>query len=307
MKGNRTWARTKAYFDNEVLPRWRGKSVHEVTTENVEDLIDAIAEDRPIAANRVLAAVRKWFAWMGGKYKGGKKAALKSRLRTAPCLGIEAPGEEKRRDRVLTGGEIKALWNACGEPSDDRSGGIGEPFGSFAKILLLTAQRRAEVAGMRWSEIDMDKSVWTIPGERTKNKLPHAVPLSAQASSIIEAVTRIDKSDFVFTTTGDSGLGGFSRAKERIDRKMKATKPWTFHDLRRTASTNIGDIGVQPHIVEAVLNHISGHRAGVAGTYNRAAYAAEKADALQRWADHVEWLVTGRPGGKVTPIGSNRH
>jgi integrase len=305
VKGNRTWARSKAYFDNEVLPRWKGKTVHEITTEDIEDLIDAIAEERPIAANRVLAAVRKWFAWMGGKYKGGQKAILKSRLRTAPCVGIEAPGEEKKRDRVLTDGEIKALWAACGKGDPEGSSGIGEPFGSFAKMLLLTGQRRAEVAGMRWSEIDKDKSVWTIPGERTKNKLVHVVPLSTQVVSIIDAVKPI-AGDFVFTTTGDSALGGFSRAKERIDKKMKATKPWTFHDLRRTASTNMGDIGVQPHVIEAVLNHVSGHRVGVAGTYNRAAYSAEKADALQRWGDHVERLVTDKPAAKVIPIVSHR-
>jgi integrase len=297
VKGNRTWARTKAYFDKEVLPRWRGKTVHEITQDDVEYLIDAIAEHRPIAANRVLAAVRKWFGWMGGKYKGGKKAVLKSRLRTAPCIGIEAPGEEQKRDRVLTDGEIKALWNAC-EKGEPDGGGIGDPFGSFTKMLLLTGQRRAEVAGMRWSEIDKDKGVWTIPAARTKNKLVHLVPLSTQAMAIIEAIKPI-AGDFVFTTTGDSSIGGFSRAKERIDKKMKAAEAWTLHDLRRSAATGMGNIGVQPHIVEAVLNHISGHRSGVAGTYNRAAYAAEKADALQRWADHVDEFV--KPA-EVIPI-----
>jgi integrase len=296
-KGNRTWTRTKAYFDQEVVPRWRGKTVHEITSEDVENLIDAIAEDRPIAANRVLAAIRKWFGWMGGKYKGGRKAVLKSRLRTAPCVGIEAPGEEKKRDRVLTDAEIKALWAACDKGEPD--GGIGEPFGPFIKILLLTGQRRGEVAGMKWSEID--KGIWSIPGARTKNKLPHVVPLSTQALSIIEAVKPIAGAGFVFTTTGDSGVGGFSRAKERIDKKMKSAESWTLHDLRRSCATGMANIGVQPHIVEAVLNHVSGHRAGVAGTYNRAAYAPEKTEALQRWADHVDELVTGKPA-KVVPI-----
>jgi integrase len=301
-KGNRTWTRTKAYFDKEVLQRWRGKTVHEITTEDVEDLIDAIAEDRPIAANRVLAAVRKWFAWMGGKYKGGKKAVLKCRLRTAPCVGIEAPGEEKKRDRVLADAEIKALWAACDKGEPDGGGGIGEPFGSFIKILLLTGQRRAEVAGMKWSEIDKHKGVWSIPGERTKNKLPHVVPLSTQALSIVEAVKPIAGAGFVFTTTGDSSVGGFSRAKNRIDKKMRSAERWALHDLRRSCATGMANIGVQPHVVEAVLNHVSGHRAGVAGVYNRAAYTAEKADALQRWADHVEGLVTGKPAAEVIPI-----
>jgi integrase len=241
---------------------------------------------------------------MGGKYKGGQKAILKSRLRTAPCVGIEAPGEEKKRDRVLIDAEIDALWAACGKGEPDGSGGIGKPFGSFTKMLLLTGQRRAEVAEMRWSEIDKDKCLWTIPGGRTKNKLVHIVPLSTQAMAIIDSVTRI-AGDFVFTTTGDSGLGGFSRAKERINKRMKAAKPWTFHDLRRTASTGMSSLGVQPHVVEAVINHISGSKAGVAGTYNRWAYLPEKTDALQLWADHLDRLVAGNPA-KVIPIRSRR-
>jgi integrase len=311
---NRSWARTEAIFEKEVLPRWRGRSVHEITKDDVEDLIDAIAADRPIAANRALAAVRKWFAWMGGRSKGGRKAVLKTRLRTTPCAGVEPPGREARRDRVLSDEEIKAVWAACGEAAPGGDGGIGEPFGPFVRVLLLTAQRRGEVAGMRWSEVNADKR-WEIPGARTKNKLVHLVPLSDQVLSIIKGVKRIEGSDFVFTTTGDSGLGGFSRAKERLDdavtrraekqrdQRTKPIKPapWTFHDLRRTASTGMGDIGVLPHVVEAVIGHISGHKAGVAGTYNRAQYLAEKATALQRWADHVEQLVSGKPA-TVLPI-----
>ena len=300
VKGNRSWGRTKRIFDKEVLPEWSGKTVHEITQDNVEYLIAKIAKDRPILANRALAAVRKWFAWMGGRYKGGHKAIMKSRLRTAPCVGIEPPGLETRRDRVLTGGEIRGLWAVCGS---SEAGGIGEPFASFVKLLLLTGQRRSEVAGMRWSEIETGKSLWTIPGERTKNKLVHVVPLSPQAMEIVKVVTRIDKSDHVFTTTGDSGVGGFSRAKERIDERMKAATPWTFHDLRRTTSTGMAEIGIAPHVIEAVLNHVSGAaKAGVAGTYNKWAYQTEKTQALQRWGDHISRIVTGEPRAKVIRI-----
>jgi integrase len=124
--------------------------------------------------------------------------------------------------------------------------------------------------------------------------------------SIIEAIKPIVGSDHIFTTTGDSGLGGFSRAKERLDQRMKLAKPWTFHDLRRTAATGMADIGIQPHIIEAVLNHISGHRAGTAGVYNRAQYLAEKAHALQRWADHIDGLIGGKPDTEVIRIGNYR-
>jgi integrase len=284
VKGNRTWKRTEACLNNEVLPRWKSRTVHEITKRDVKNLADAIAEDRPIAANRVLAAVRRWFGWMEGRDRGGKTARLARDLTANPCNGVQPPGTEVRRDRVLARDEICRLWGALDEE--------GPPFGPLVKLLLLTGQRRSEVAGMRWSEIDREKRLWVIPGGRVKNKLAHAVPMSAQATAIVESVTRF-AGDFVFTATGGP-LSGFSRMKQGIDRRMETATKWTIHDLRRTVATGMGDIGVQPHIIEAVLNHVSGHRAGVAGTYNRAAYAAEKADALQRWADRIDEIVGGK-------------
>jgi integrase len=288
---NRSWKQTEWIFDRLVLPAWKGRAVHDITKRDVIDLVESIEQDRPILANRVLAAVRKWFNWL----------AARDVINASPCAGIVPPAKENARDRRLTDAEIKALWAATGPSVPDGEGGIGEPFGSFVRLLTLTGQRRSEVAGMRWSELDLEKRLWTLSAMRTKNKRTHAVPLSSQAVAIIEGVKRIAGSDHVFTTTGDSGLGGFSRAKERLDRRMKPAGSFTFHDLRRTCATGMADIGIPPHIVEAVLNHISGARAGVAGTYNRALYVAEKTEALQRWADHVEGLVTGKPA-KVVPI-----
>jgi integrase len=279
-----------------VLPAWKGRTVHDITKRDVIDLIEGIEQDRPVLANRVLAAVRKWFNWL----------AARDVIKASPCAGVVPPAKETARDRRLTDGEIKVLWAACGKGESDGGGGIGEPFGSFVRLLLLTGQRRGEVAGMRRSELDLDKRLWVIPAGRSKNKRPHAVPLARQAVAIIEGIKRIEKSDYVFTTTGNTGLGGFSRAKERLDQRMKPTTAWSFHDLRRSAATGMADIGIPPHIVEAVLNHISGARAGVAGIYNRAAYVAEKADALQRWADHVDELITGKPGAKVISMRSQR-
>jgi integrase len=291
---NRSWKQTEWIFDKLVLPAWKGRTVHEISKRDVIELIEDIERDRPVLANRVLAAVRKWFNWL----------AARDVIKASPCAGVVPPAKEKARERRLTDGEIKALWSACDTGGQDGCGGIGEPFGSFVRLLLLTGQRRSEVAGMRRSEINERERLWVLPGERTKNGRPHVVPLSTQATSIIEAIRPIAGSDYVFTTTGDSGLGGFSRAKERLDQRMKPAKPWTFHDLRRTAATGMADVGIQPHIIEAVLNHVSGHRAGVAGIYNRAAYSAEKADALQRWADHVDRLVTGDAAAKVISIRS---
>jgi integrase len=289
---NRSWRQVEAIFRREVLPGWGGRSVHDISRDDVEDLIDGIAAKHPIAANRCLSALRRFFGWMAGRSKGGRKAEMKSRLRTAPCLGVEAPGVEKSRDRFLTDAEIVQFWHAAEAES--------EPFGPFLKLLLLTGQRRGEVAGMRRDELDLDKRTWSLPGSRTKNGRPHLVPLSDQVLSIITAVTPIG-CDYSFTFTGDVPIATLSDCKRRLDKRMKPATRWCMHDLRRTCATGMADIGVQPHIIEAVLNHASGHKSGVAGTYNRSTYAAEKAEALQRWADHVEALVAGRPA-KVVPL-----
>jgi integrase len=153
---------------------------------------------------------------------------------------------------------------------------------------MLTGQRRGEISGLRWSEIDFDKKVIELPAERVKNKRPHRVPMSEAVCLIIDRRPRIAGRECVFGY-GDRPFQGFMFAKRRLGTRV-AIKPWTHHDLRRTCATRMADLGVQPHVIEAVLNHV-GHRAGVAGIYNRATYAAEKAQALALWADHVMALV----------------
>jgi integrase len=158
---------------------------------------------------------------------------------------------------------------------------------------MLTAQRRAEVGGIRWSEIAGDS--WTIPATRTKNHREHILPLSPAALALIEAQPRRNDRDFIFGE-GLAGLQGWSKCKARLDARIVAEgEPlphWTVHDIRRTAATMMADrLGVLPHIIEAILNHVSGHRAGVAGIYNRARYADEMRKALVAWADHVEAIT----------------
>lgn len=154
--------------------------------------------------------------------------------------------------------------------------------------------------------------MWALPGERTKNRRPHIVPLPPAACDLLASVRVLaGKPGYVLTTTGRSPISGFSKIKRRLDAAMivaarkenddAAIPPWRLHDLRRTAATGMAEIGIAPHIVEAALNHISGAKAGVAGTYNRAAYAAEKKAALERWAAHVLGIVTKQPA-KVVPL-----
>jgi integrase len=161
-------------------------------------------------------------------------------------------------------------------------------------MLLLTGCRLNEVAGMRWAELSNDGSVWMIRGDRTKNHRPHVVPLPPVARALLNHVPRIEGSPFVFTTTGHSPVSGWSKTKARLDAVMAPDRQWRLHDLRRTAATGMADIGIPPHIVEAALNHVSGAKTGVAGTYNRAAYTQEKRAALERWAAHVAGLIEGK-------------
>src|SRR3954447_9253114 len=163
---------------------------------------------------------------------------------------------------------------------------------------------------MRWEELDLGRALWSLPGSRTKNWTPHDIPLAAPAADLLRGVRRRDGRDLVFGGRGGP-FSGWTESKRRLDRRLHAARcetaeaagagparvgampPWVLHDLRRTLVTGMAEIGVQPHVIEAVVNHVSGHKAGVAGVYNRATYSAEKRQALERWAEHVLALVAG--------------
>ena len=157
------------------------------------------------------------------------------------------------------------------------------PVRRVVKLLLITGQRRREVSGMRWSELSDDFTVWSLPPQRTKNKRPHVVFLPPLAREIVASVPRIANAEHLFTTTGTTPISGFSKFKAQLDDAMETNEPWRVHDLRRTCVTGMAELGVQPHVIEAVVNHVSGHKGGVAGVYNRAAYAPEKKAALELW------------------------
>jgi integrase len=197
---------------------------------------------------------------------------------TNPVIGTNKAAEEVSRDHTLSPAELKAIWSHCRD--DD--------YGRIVRLLILTAQRREEVAAMAWDELDLAGALWAIPKARTKNGLPHDIPLSRPALEIVEAVPHRDGRALVFGE-GEGGFQGWSNAKTALDERIKESglkvRPWRLHDLRRTAATMMADkLGVQPHVIEAILNHISGHKAGVAGIYNRATYAKEKREALDLWA-----------------------
>ena len=281
-----SWKQTEHVFHKIVLPAWRGRTVHDLERRDIRELVEHIAVDRPVMANRTLAHLSKFFNWL----------LERDVIKASPCAGIKPPAKEQARDRVLDDDEIKALWAAC-----DAVGGAA---GAAVKLMLLTGQRCGEIVGMRRGEISGD--VWTLLPERTKNKQRHEVPLSAQALAIIGAIPAFD-ADYLFTSSHTRKLGNMAPAKVALDTHMKPAQPWVLHDLRRTCASGMARLGIQLPVIEKVLNHKSGTFKGVVGVYQRYEFAAEKRDALQRWANHVEGLVSGKPAeDKVVTLGARR-
>ena len=267
-----------------LADRWRDRPIVDIDGHDIYSVVEETRQrgtpglerrsDGPTEAQArvMLACLSKMFSWL----------TQHRRIDKNPCTGVHRPTPSKARDRVLTDSEIVKFWFSvdC----------IGENFSTILRLLLLTGARLNEVAGMTGSELSEDGMTWNIPADRTKNKRPHVLPLSPLARKLLKRMAP-STSPLIFTTTGNSPVSGFSKIKARLDRKM-LIPPWKLHDLRRTAATGMAEIGIAPHIVEAVLNHLSGAKASVTGVYNRAVYAAEKRLALERWAEHVTHLTS---------------
>jgi integrase len=212
-----------------------------------------------------------------------------------PCIGVWRSSGGKPRERVLSDKEITTFWHGCDS--------IHPTFAAVFRLLLLTGQRRDEVGEMPRDELQND-GMWEIPGSRTKNEKPHKVPLPPLAMEIIASVPRIEGCPFVFSTTGRTPISGWSKVKRDLDKAMGNPKPWRLHDLRRTAVTGMCELGIAPHVVELVVNHISGHRRGVAGIYNKSVQMDERRKALLRWSQHISGLVSDVPSKKVVSLHS---
>jgi hypothetical protein len=234
------------------------------------------------------------------------------RIKTNPTIGVHRPGPPPKGTRVLNikpdiryADELRWFWRACDQ--------IDAPYGPLCKLLLLTGCRVNEIARMEIDELSTDNVMLSLPGERTKNHLPHLVPLPSLAREIIDGVPRISNL-YIFSTTGGTPISGFSKYKKRLDALMLAEArkergndfvipKWKLHDLRRTMSTGMNSIGVHPHIVEACLNHISGAaKAGVAGVYNQEMYLVERIAAYERWATCIDGIAAGGETGKVVSL-----
>jgi integrase len=268
----------RTYAELERHLQVNAKSLHgwqidQLTLRPVAKLLAKIADNNGLrASDAVRGDLITFFKW----------AISEGLSETNPVIGTKKKHAAEPRERTLSGDELREVWLAC---EDDQ-------YGAIVKLLILTAQRRDEIGALRWTEVDLDGAAITLPKHRTKNKRQHVVPLSAPAVAILKKQPVRAERDLIFGL-GDGAFSGWSAAKRRLDARIlartgKAPAPWTLHDLRRTARTGFGALGVPPHISEAVINHLPSK---LIQTYDRNKYEAEKKRALNRWGRYVVALV----------------
>ena len=280
----RTGKEDEKKLNGDVLPEWRHRKVETIRRADVIRLIETVYNrGAPIASNRLLALIRKIFNW----------AIERDLVDSNPAQGVKKLGREISRDRVLTSDELKAVWSAAGK--------MAWPWNGIYQLLILTAQRRDEVAGMQWAELDLENKTWTLEGDRTKSNRAHQVPLPDAAVDLLKALPRYN-AILVFPARGNpkatTYASGLTKAKAELD-KLSGVTGWRNHDLRRTASSGMAQLGIAPHVVEKVLNHTSGQISGVAAVYNRYGYDDEKRRALDAWAGHVLNLEHSAPANVI--------
>jgi integrase len=297
VKWKSSHADAEGVLRNYALPVFKDKPLPDIGRADIRAAL-APLEGRPPTKRKLFAVLRRLFNW----------ALSEGDLSTSPLAGMEAPATPMSRDRVLTDDEIVWFWQA--------SLGAVAPFGPLVRMLLLTGARREEVAGMIWSEVSQADAVWTIPAGRAKNGLAVDVPLSALAIAEISALAskadKWPKRGLLFSTNGKTAFSGFSKGKTRLDKKIlelaggETIERWTLHDLRRTLATGMQRLGVRFEVTEAILNHVSGSRSGVAGIYQRHHWGPEKKAALRAWSEHIAGLLAGAAKTNVVQLGAAR-
>jgi integrase len=288
-------------FDRLVKPRIGKISVYELRRSHLAEMLDKVEDEAgPVQADRVRAYLRKALSWYAERDDEFNLNAAFVRV------GARANPKERARSRVLSDDELRTVWPLLREAGT---------FGALLKTLLLTAQRRDEVAKMSRTEVGTD-GTWTIPAERYKTKRSNHVPLSTAALRVLEAQPKIEGCDYVFPSRTKTPFSGFGKSKARLDKailidmRKRANREadieplpnWTLHDLRRTAKTLMARAGVRPDISERVLGHVI---IGVEGTYDRHSYADEKRDALEKLAAMIERILNPLPAN-VEKLGEHR-
>jgi integrase len=280
----RSAAEDERILRKDVIPAWGHKKAKDIARRDVNTLLDGIVErGSPVAANRTLAVCRRMFGW----------ALSRDIVLANPCAAVKAPGNETRRDRVLSIDEIAVFWRSLTDPALP----ISKPIRLALKLQLVTAQRKGEIIDAEWSEFDLDERMWSIPGERAKNGLPHRVPLSRMAMTVLDEVRAMfpaaNASKWLFASPRREGpvTGSAVDHAMRDNREVLGTGDATPHDLRRTAASHMTSIGINRLVVSKVLNHAE---SGVISVYDRHSYDAEKRAALNLWSDRIQEIIGTR-------------
>lgn len=266
---------TQRLLRKHFVAAWGQRDIRDLRQADINSVVDGLVEDgRPSEANHALGVVKTLFSWCFDR----------DMLIANPCAKVKKPAKHGKRSRTLSEDELKKVWHA--------SLGEGFPFGPLVQLLLLTGQRRGEIAQMQWQQLDFNARCWTIPESIAKNGREHVLPLSDAAVEILQSMPRLNKT-YVFPARGNdkATVSGFSKPKVRLEMVVGASD-WTLHDLRRTTATYLARLGTAPHVIERILNHVSGSFGGVAGVYNRHAYLEEMRAAMQQWG---EWLRMVKP------------
>jgi integrase len=276
----RTAFKIEKTIKRHLLPRWGARAAAEIKRADAIRVLEEIDRTSgPYMAAKALALASSIYRFGITRELGNIASNPCQFIKVTDFVGTMAP-----RQRVLTDSEVALIWRA--------TEGI-YPAGPFARLLLLTAVRRGEAANMTWGEVDLDHTLWVIPASRIKTNVPHEVPLSGMAVDLLKSLPRFAGGDFVFSTTGGrSGIRSFGLYKDAIDARAPGLANWRFHDLRRTARTNLASLGVAPFIAELILGHT---QKGVHAVYDTFRYQAEKREALERWASRLRDIVTPPP------------
>jgi integrase len=289
--GKRTAGAIELRVRRELIARWGERPITEIARADVVHMVDEIVDrGHREAARQTFVYARRLFRWAIGRGIYGIEHAPTDHLNARDLIGAKKP-----RQRLLRDSELALIWRAAAEAP--------YPDGPYIKLLLLLGVRRSELGQATWSEIDLDRALWTIPPGRMKSDEGHTVPLPPRAVEILRTLPHFP-SGYVFTARGNKPLNDFGEVKRRLDLRIaelnggKAIEPWTFHDSRRTFRTGLSTLGIAPHIAELCLAH---RQPGLTRTYDLHRFDQEKRYALNAWAAYLLAIVEP-PSGKITPL-----